>query len=534
MKQVEVKRRQIEMIACLIGLINILVFGGILGNGGIAYLAIGFVSFSLIRILISGSLTDVLGKMLRARNAKGQYKNALCIRRRVLLIQGIIGLVSSIVFAVCAGVVTEELFRVQYSTFIMMIMAPALFLRTVSAVLVGYFQGEGTELPAAVVAPLRQIVLMGFGLLFVNVLGTYGGKVSALLGDTAYTAMYGGVGIALAMNLAEVLILLFLGLILLGSRRSGRKKENEGMKQTDSLLTTVKIFYGAMWMPVLIRVLEVLPAWFGALFYRKSMADVGSFAENIGMLIGKYLVVAGIFVIMICVSLLSVNTKTVISYKKEDYRSAKNLFQAGLHIGMVHGLFFTVFVAVMAEQLAGLLSKTSVDAIAEMLRFGSILIVLAVLFYYFSEFLKAMGRKYHLLGVLCLMNILYMILTSVLLNMGTPGIMSLIYGAIVSLGIGCILLGFFCCRMMHTGIEWLQVLAIPAGGVCVTGLLSMFLGKLLVPHLGNLVTLLLCFLIAVIVYWVILLLFRSFRESELQYIPGGNFIFAVGQTLRIF
>ncbi len=493
--------KQIEILSCIIGCINILLFGNILGNNGIAYFAIAYVSFSVIRTFISGGMSDVLGKILRARNTKGQYKNVAFIQKRILILQGGIGLVAAILFAAFAGNIAEKLFRVQYSTFIIWILAPALCIRTISTVLIGWLQGEGNELPATVVAPLRQILLLGFGLLFVNILGDYGTKVSALLGDTAYTAMYGGVGLAIAVDLTELLILLFTGLVVWGRRHSRKQDDGEGMKQVDSLISTVRIFYGAMWMPMLIQLFKVLPLWLGMLFYRKSVADGKLFAENFGMLSGKFLVCCGIPVLFLCILLQVKNSKTINAYKKEDYRLSKNSYQNGMRIAVVCALFFTMFLAVMAEQLAGVICKADRKTIAEMFRYGSALLLFAVLFYYFSGLLTLLGKKYRLLGVFGLVDILFVIISSLLLNSGKIGVMSLIYAAMIAMGVGCLLLGFLCCKALHVNVDWLRTFAIPIAIVSAVGLLCMLLGNVFTPHLGNLVTVFVCLIIAAIVYW---------------------------------
>lgn len=534
MNQVEVKRRQIEICSAIIGSVNILIFGSKLGNNGITYLIIALECFAFIWTISSGCLADTLGRMLRSRIAKGQYKNSLYIRKRVLILQGIIGVVCSILLGTLAGVLSRNMFKVPHSTFIIMILAPALALRTISTVLTAYFQGEGSELPAAVAAPLRQVLLLGLGLLFVNILGNYGTKVSNLLGDSSYTAMYGGVGVAIAFVLTEILVLLFLAVITWGNKNSRRNRGNEGMRQTDSFINTVRILYGSMGISVLLQVFELLPLWIGTVFYRKSVVDIEDFADKFGLFTGNFMTVCAIPVLLVCAMIVSVNIKTVSAYRKDDYRSAKMIFQCGLHAVVVHGLFFAVFATIMAEQLAGIFSKTDRVALAEMFRLGSILILLVALYYYLSRFLMRVGRKYHLLGCLGIANILFIIVVAVLLNRGNAGILSLVYAALAAMLVACVSCGFFCCGLLRTGIEWLQIVAVPVGAACVSGLMNMFLAKFLTPHLGNLVTIFVCFVISFILYWVILLLLRSFREQELKYIPGGGIIRAAGQTLRVF
>lgn len=534
MNQVEVKRRQIEVCSYLIALINILLFGTILKDNGITYLVISWEAFSIVWTLAAGCLPDALGRILRGRNAKGQYRNAVSIRRKVMILQAVLGVVLSVLFALCANLFAETVFGTPYSSLITLVLAPALFLRMISAVLTGYFQGEGTELPTAVSVVLRQVILLGFGLLFAKILANYGTKVSDLLGNEAYTSMYGGVGIAIAFDLTELLVLLFLGLIYLGNRRSLLKQGREGMKQTDSFIDIVRILYGTMGLTLLLGLLERLPLWMGTILYRRSVEEVSSFAVDFGLFAGKYLVICGIPALLTVLALIPMYAKVAGCLKKEDQRGAKMLFQSGLHIGCVQSMFFAAFLAVMAEQIAGIFCKTGAEQVTEMLRFGSFLILFVVLGFYFSRLLMVTGRNYPLLGCLGLADVLFIIAVSLWLNLGKQGIQSLIYASLLGCGIFCLTLGFLCCQMLRTGIEWLKILVIPLGAACVTGLVCLLLGKLFTPHLGNLVTTIVALAAATLIYWAILLLFRSFREQELKYIPGGRLIRAAGQMLHIF
>lgn len=534
MNQVEVRRRQIEISSFIIGLINIMIFGSKLGHNGITYLIIAMECFVFSEIISSGCVADALGKMLRSRIAKSQFKNSKLLKRRLLILQGSLGVVCCVVLAGFSGALAQKLFKVQHSTFILMIFAPVLILRAVSAVLTGFFQGEGAELLAGVSALLRQFLVMGLGLLFVNILGDYGIKVSNLLGDDSYVAMYGGAGIAIAFVLSELLVLLFLIVITMGHKDSGRQHQNEGIRQTDSLINTVKLLYGSMGITILLRIFEMLPLWIGTLFYRKSELNIASFVGNFGVFSGKYVPICAGLALLICAMVVPANARILGAYRKEDLRSAKTVFQCGLHTISLYGVFFVVFVAIMAEQLTGILCGTDNKVLTGLFRYGSVMVLLVSLYYYLSLFLKRMGREYYLLGCLGVANILFIIIVSVLLNKGGTGILSLVYAAVAALVVACAAVGFMCLRLLHTGIQWQQIVAIPLGAGCIAGLLCLLMGKLLTPHLGNFVTLFLCFLISFLVYWVIILLLKGIREQYLKYIPGGSIIRAVGQSLRIF
>ncbi|MDE5590301.1 MAG: hypothetical protein K2J60_14380, partial [Acetatifactor sp.] len=97
-----------------------------------------------------------------------------------------------------------------------------------------------------------------------------------------------------------------------------------------------------------------------------------------------------------------------------------------------------------------------------------------------------------------------------------------------------IVLGMFAYRVFRQRMDWLYVLVVPTAAACVAGLVGLLIGKVLTPHLGNLVALIVCLILSAALYWAGLLLLRNFREQELEMIPGGKLLNALGQMLRVF
>lgn len=533
MSQAEKKRQQIEMGSYIMGLINILVFGRMLGDKGIAFCILGLESFFFVSILAMGSLTDTLGKLLRSRNQKGQYVNAAQIRKHVLMIQGSLGVVSSVIFACCGSLIANKVFGVRYCSAIIMLMAPILCFRNISAILLGFSQGEGTELPRAVAAPLRQIMVLGFGCVFVRMMQAYGEKVANLLGDSSYVAMYGGMGLVIGMLLAEILIFIFVGLITLGNRKKLSAREERGMKQKESFVGTMRILYGSMGVGTLAQIVTFFPLWAGAIFYGKSVGNVTAFVENYGLFTGKYLTVCTIPVVWISMLLVKANFRTLDASRKEEVREAKGFFRGGMQIGIVHAIFWSVFVAVLAEQLVEMLSPNGGEIAVEMFRFGSFAILSGTLLWYFVKLLMGMKKKYYILGSLIVADIVFVVLYFVLAMKENMGVMALVYATLAAMCVGCGITGFWCCRMIGWGIDWLRFIAIPAGAGCLVGIVSLLMGKLLTSNLGNIITLLLCLVVSVILYWVILIVFRCFEVQQTKYIPGGGLIARLNRLFGI-
>lgn len=533
MNQVEIKKRQVEIVSYVLEMIILLVLGNILGDNGIVYIAFAVECFLFFWTVTGSRVADVLGKLLRARSSRGQYKNANKLRKNVMILEGAAGLVGSVVLYACADLLGEGLFGLIYIVAILKILAPVVFLRTMVSVLLGYFQGEGTELPSVISYVMRQLCILGFSVLFAKLFGIYGHKVSALLRLDNFTAMYGGMGVALGILLAEVLVLLFLFLVYRGSRRTEKKSGGEGMRTTDTFGSQAAILCSSLTVPILTAILQQMPIWLGMFFFRRSLTDMAEL-NDYGILYGKYLPLVGILFLPAWALLLSNVYKVVGCVRRDEQRFARGNFSGGLHMAFIYGMFFSIFMAIFAPQLADVFCGAEVELAVRMLRFGSFVILLSIIGFYLSEILLLLGGKIQVLGTLALYNVVYVIALLLFLKSGNAGVMSLIFAGLIASaahigGTGALL--FYQVRL---GVDWLQSIAIPAGAACVTGLLLLFVGRALTPHLGSLVTVILCLALGQICYWVILLLIRNFGTQELGYIPGGNLIRKLGQFFRAF
>lgn len=538
MNQVEVKKRQIKSFSYVIGCIGILLLGKLLGNSGIAYLAAGYECYAFFWILLGSNVSDALGRMLRGRSAKGQYRNAARARRYIMVFQVFLGIVGSILLAVLGNFMISKLFFMPRASFLSAVLAPALFLRIMGAVLQGYLQGESSELSAAVSCLLRQIFFVSLGFLFGNLLKGYGTKVGVLLGQEDYAAMYAAMGVAIAIGLAELLAVLFLMIACRISHKQARNGYSEGMRVTDSFGSLIGILYGNMLWGILVQIFARLPIWLGLIFLQKSAAADLAAIASYGEYYGKYLAVVAVVVLFTDMLLISASSRVSVCLKRDERNYAETCFQGGLHLAAVQGLYFGIFLMAMSSQMAGFLSGSNLDEViqnvAKMIGNGAFAVCFLIVADYFARLL-ALGKSQHLMVAgLGIMNVLFIISTVLFLNSGHMGVFSLIYAGLIASGALCAILGFFACKQLGMGIDWLQTLALPAGGACICGLISLFLGKALTPHLGNATTILVCFVVSYLLYWILLIFLRNFRNQELKMIPGGNLIKSLGKMLQIY
>lgn len=529
----EIKRRKIQGAADIVSLVTILAVGRRTGDNGVTYIAAAVLAVAFLWSLYSGYTADVLGKLLRARNAKGQYRSAAKMRRNIMIFQLAAGLAGMAALFGGAGFIAEKLFHVQYSVYLIMLLSPALVLRGVSAVFMGFCQGESSELPTAAACVLRQILILILSLVFCGALGSYGEKVGRLLVQADFASMHTAAGFCIAVDVSEVLVILFLLVVRRIGRSSGRREQLEGLRATDSFLSAVQNFTVNRAPFFSIQLLLLLPVISGLLFFGKSAADWEKGMLDYGAFFGKYLAVALLLILLAAGAFIQICSKAVITLRKGEPRFARVIFQSGVHIAVIHSLFLAAFLAVMADQAANLLDPENSALVVKLFHGGALMVPFAALAFYFARFLMLTGKNLLVLGALIISDILYVLSMTLFLNVWKAGILALVYAGIMGSAVCCVLLGIITYKQLRIGDLWLQTFIIPAGAVCITGVLCMLLSRLIAPHLGDVVTLIVCGVLSIVVYWGLLLLARNFSEQELESIPGGKWIISFGQMFHL-
>lgn len=455
------------------------------------------------------------------------------MRRSIMIFQLAVGVAGMVVLFLGSGAIAGKLFRVRYSSYLIMLLAPALFLRGMSAVLMGFCQGESSELPTAVASVFRQGFILIFSLIFCRALGNYGIKVGELMIHADFASMYTAAGYCMAVDVSEVFVILFLIVIWKISRRSKRRESFEGMRSADSFPGAVQCFFINRATYAGIQLLLLLPAILGLLFFEKSVMDWDAGMLDYGAYFGKYLVIGVVMVLLTAGAFIQICGRTVTALRKGEQRYARAVFQSGNHIAVIQSLFLAAFLAVMADQAANLLDAGNSALVEKLFRGGALMIPFAALAFYFARFLMLTGKNLLVLGALVISDIVYVLSMTLFLNVWKAGILALVYGGIMGSAVCCVLLGAITCKQLRVGELWLQTFVVPAGAVCITGLLCMLLSRVIAPHLGEAVTLIVCGVLSTVIYWGLLLLARNFNEQELENIPGGKWIISFGQMLHL-
>lgn len=550
MKQQEIKIKQIICYTYIIGMIGMMGMGKVLGDMGMAYLAVAMEGVSLFSLLATCGVSDVIARLQKNRRNKGQFKGVARMRGQLFLLQGIVGALLTALFLLLTNTLAEKLFRIPYSVSAMKLLAPAILFQALGAALLGYFQGSGSYMPALVSAVLRQGFFLVLGSLFGRWLAGYGDKVSNLLKNDCYSGMYGAMGVALGILITELLVLLFLIVIYLGSdRKADEQKSQEGLQRTESMGDTIRVFYGTLWQAICTALLAVLPVVLGAAFYLRRVVlmyatvstmvpaagaseptpeDMVPLAEltadaavaSYGSFFGKCFLFCAIFVLILVARCFSVYGRLCGAIRREDARYFRDVAAAGLHYVWTIGLYFAVTIAVMAPQMAAAFFQGREEGVDGMLRIGGVMVLAVGLVVLFSFILLAHGERYILLGMLGIWMVLDILLQSVFVRGSNYSVMGILSGALVSTLILLAGLVGYCIWQSRINTDYIRILGVPLVGAGIMGLVIMLVNKLLGAHIGNVAAVVVAVLLGAVIYGIILVATKNIREYEISVLYG--------------
>lgn len=531
MKQIEVKRKQIEYLSKALEIVLFLMIKKKMGLEGSGFFLIPLMIFVIIWTFVGECLPDVLSKIIKIRRNKGQIKSIRYIHWYAFIVQIILGLIGTIIMLTVGTYLGENVFGCPYASLMIWVLSPLLFLRGMSSLLLGYCAGEGFELPAVITCLLRVAVIYAFGVILGATSGEYGVKVSTLLKEEKYISMYVGQGWCLAMDMAELVIILFLFFSFLGCKRSKKKDSYEATKVTTSFQGYVSAAFINKVYSALVIFVEIFPIFYGMMQYYKLIgADA---AKKYGGFFVGYLSIC-----IICIRLLSAIAvpfwgRVSSLMRQDEVRLGRVCFHSGIHLIVSLGLILCACVTTMPTHLGALAGFTSPD-LGRVVAQGSAFILFASLGFYFSRMLIKFRKSMISVGIGILSDIVFVMVFSMIWADGRMDLLAITYAGMIAYGTYAILLGAISIRMIGGRVDWVKNIVLPAFLAFCIGVIQALCVKFLGNVLESIYIVLLVGGVGFVVYWCVLLLLNNYSSEELSVMPFGKVIKSFGSLFGIY
>ena len=522
----------------IIGMVYRIPMQNKIGNAAMGMYSSAFYIYNIILLLSSYSLPLAVSKMVSARVALGQHKNAYRIFQSSMIFSLISGSVAGLLMFFGADFFAVKLLNEPGAAYAIKVLAPTVFVMAFLGTLRGYFQGLGTMIPTAVSQVLEQIINAVISIVAAFLLFDMGARVDIAKGTDIYADAYGAAGGTLGTASGALTALIFCFVLFRMYRRILKRqmrRDNTVMLESYGNIARVLV---ATIVPVIISgtVYNVSNLVDNSIygFYMKSVGESAHYMAKWGVYSGQYYLLINVPIAIsnaLSSSMLPSLTRTVTEGNKGEVLRKINLT---IRFSMIVAIPSAVGLTLLGAPIVEMLFNQDTKLGGDLLFLGS----LAVIFFSLSTVTNGI-----LQGINKMKTPVRNALISLILHVGILvallyGLKTGIYGVVIAnmlFGLSmCILNGISIANYLNYRQEVKKTFVLPF-------LASLIMGgcSYLVYYLLNMLTkrnsiaCLAAVIVAVAVYFVMLIVFRCVDEKELHSMPMGGKMVRIAKKLRL-
>ena len=529
-----------SIIVRLIGIAYRIPMVNIIGDEGMGYYGTAFNVYNITLLLSSYSLPLAVSKMVSARLAGKQYRNAERIFKSALFYATVVGAAAAAIIWFGADFFAREVFFMPYASFALKTLAPTVWIMAYLGVFRGYFQGRGTMVPTAASQIFEQIINAIVSVAAGSILFNEALKTEILKEETGsgLSNAWGAAGGTIGTGAGALTALLFLLLLFFLCRSSFlRQVKRDRSGRLESYGTILRVLFFTV-VPVILssviyNVNSVLDN--GILAYNFSTAGrTEEFTALWGIYTGKYHLL--INVPMAMSNALSSSLIPSISQAAAvgDRRMMRARTAMAIRFSCIIAIPSTVGLTVLAGPVNNLLFSGDNSVAIQMTIYGS----LAVVFYSISTVTNAVLQgidKMRLPIIHALISLVLHLAALELFFYGFDlGIYSMVYANILFAVFMCILNAVSLKKHLKYRQEIRKTILLPAAASAVMGAAAFGAYQLFYRVCGsNLISTVFSILLAILVYGVLLIKFGCLDQDELRRMPGGTRLLGLLKRVRL-
>ncbi len=527
-----------SIIVRMIGLVYRIPLGRIIGDVGNSYYSCAYEVYSLILLISSYSLPLAVSKIVSARVGTGDRVNIRRILKCALGFGAGVGIIGAAFAYFGADFLTGTLLNTPEGAICLRVLAPCILIMGVLGVIRGYFQGLGTMIPTAVSQILEQIVNAVVAVVAASYLFSYGQKIDRILGTETAAPAYGASGSTLGTTLGALTALLFVGFLLAVYLKREKKHHFKNVEKES---------YRSILYILLMTILPVILST--AIYNLNSIIDQGMFKailEKIGVAKEEIDVTWGIYsgkYKLLCnvpIALASAMSSSVIpnlSKQRDDKKAVRRSVGDVIRFTMVISIPCAFGLGIFGKEIIEVLWPGTPDLAAQMLMLGSS----SVIFYSLSTLTNGILQgidKMRLPVIHAAISLgLHMILLYVLTAVFKLGGMAIVWSYIFFGIVVCVLNNMAIHKHLNYHQEVKRTFLIPLVSSVIMSIVSKALYSLIYTVLGGgtfamLLGLVIAVIVAVFIYFVVLLALKGLRERELLAFPKGYLLVKAARKLH--
>lgn len=527
-------------ISRIIGLLYVSPVTRIIGSVGLGYYQSAYNYYAIVLMISSYSIPSAISKVIAQKLSLREYRNAhrifICAMYYVLGV----GLIASLLLFFGAGhLVTESAVPV------LRVLAPTIFVYGILGVLRGYFQAHKSMVQTSCSQILEQIVnaavsigaAYGFIVLF---MGTY--ERSEVAAEQTSRAVYGAMGSALGTGAGVLAALLFMAAVYGLNRPMIQRRIRRDRTQRVDSYREISVMILQVVLPfILSTAIYNLSSSLNNKLYTDIMIKLRQIGET--QVVGDYGVFNGeaMKISNIPIAFASAMASAIIPtvsqlVARRELAQAREKTGQAVKTIMLISIPSAVGLFALAKPITWLLfpDESTIELATKILMALAVSVIFYALSTLSNSILQGIGRVNTPIINAAIALLLQTVVMVPLLIFTDLGIYAVVIATIVYSGLMCILNQL----SMHKALGYRQEIV---GTFVIPLLASVFMGaaawvvyeSLLMLTGSIVVSVIPAILVAVAVYFVLLILFKGVTEEELRAMPKGRLLVKAAKKCRL-
>lgn len=520
-----------SVISRIIGMLYRSPMAAVIGDKGNGLYSFAFEIYSIALILSSYSMPLAVSKLLSARFAKKEYKNADKIYKFAYIFAAVSGMVMALILFFGAGTI-ERLSGHEGLALPLKVLAPTVFVVAIAGTIRGFFQSRNTMMPTAVSQLAEQIINAIVSIVAAVILVRF---ATNEFDKARYGAAGGTIG-TLFGALSSLMFLVFLFVIYKPRMKKHLSHDKVGV--TVSNEEVLKLIVATI-VPVILsqtvyQSIGVVDGFmFGNLYKGSdSTALYGIYSSKYRLMVNVPNAISSALASSMIPSLVSL-------YTLKNFVEFRARLKTSVKFNMIIAFPCAFGISALSGMIMKLLFPTTDTVISgRMLMYGSV----AVLFYALSTVtnaaLQGMDRMRLPVRHAAISLLIHIPLMVILLKFTKLGAHALVIGNIIYPLIVCALNWASVARYANYKQEVKTTFIIPLLASSVmwieTFCLSRLMAKVLpVNYITNALITIICIVNACLVYFIMLFVLKGVTREELKEFPMGGRMAKFADKLKI-
>ncbi len=523
-------------ISRIIGLLYVSPVTAIIGTVGLGYYSSAYNYYTIILLISSYSIPSAISKVIAQKLSLKEYRNAHRIFMCSLYYVLAVGLIAGLFLYFGAGLFVDDPAAIP----VLQVFAPTIFLYGMLGVLRGYFQAHKSMIQTSVSQILEQIVNA-----IVSIVAAY---AFVKIAQKAYeqsgidnTAMYGAMGSAIGTGAGVLAALIFMFCIYMLNREYFRKRMyRDRSGKLDSYREISGLIAGVVLPFILSTAAYNLSAALNNKIYTGIMVGYKKVESKLaydqyGIFSGEAVKISNIPIAFASAMAAAIIPTIAQAVATREYEDAKDKIYSAVKTIMILSIPSAVGLFVLAKPVVGLLfPNPNLDYASGVLMALALSVVLYALSTLSNSILQGIGKVntpiiHAVIALVAQTAVLVPMLLWTDLDLYALAIASTVYSVVI-----CVLNQIAVRRALGYRQEVFTTFVIPVLAAIFMGAVAwvVYEGLYMLTQ-SNIISVVPAILVAVVVYFVLLVLFKGVNEEELRGMPKGYLLVRVAKKMRL-